>query len=78
MEMDQRAMNVLQLSDPTIERVLVLVKNEDTIDYWLIDPLQQQHALDELHRYYAEEESWVDLKRPGNIMVFRFTGVILE
>lgn len=77
-ELDLRTMNVLHMSDPKMERVLVMVHNEDMIDYWLIDPLNQQKALDELHRYYAEEESWVDLKRPGNIQVFRMTAVELE
>jgi hypothetical protein len=45
---------------------LAIVANEDTFDLWRLDEDKTHEclALEELHRYYRENEPWVDM---GNI-----------
>lgn len=70
--------NVLAMSDKDSNRILAIVKNEDMLDYWLLDPLNPQGALNELYRYYSEEESWLDLNRPGAVQVFNMQAISIS
>ena len=57
MELSLATLRVLKMSDDAT-RIICFVQNEDMIDMWLIEPHDPSVGVEELIKFYIEEEPW--------------------
>lgn len=72
MQLWVNSFNAIRISPATpmpSPRLMAMIQNEDSLDYWLIDSVYPVEALAELGRFYNEQEPWVD---PSTVSLFQF------